>query len=108
MVTVTHSQPCIRTTSFTTIPSGLRLKRKWLINTSHRPLITHSFRRSSRYNMRSLLLSFELYSDPPTKTIALLPCLGQGQSQGKFLAGTVVKAIRQAQLKRNDAIILEI
>jgi len=56
--------------------------------------------------MRSLLLSFELYSDPPTKTVALLPCLGQGQSQGKFLAGTVVKAIRQAQLKRNDAIIL--
>jgi len=56
--------------------------------------------------MTTLLHSFEVYSDPPTKTVALLPCLGQGRSQGKFLAGTVVKAIRQAQLKRNDAIIL--
>ena len=42
----------------------------------------------------------------PTKEYALISCLGRGASEGKFQADAVVKAIRDARLKRGDAIIL--
>jgi len=54
----------------------------------------------------ALLHRFEVWSDPPAKQPAYLPCMGQGKSKGKFLAGAVVKAIRDARLKRGDAIVI--
>ena len=56
--------------------------------------------------MTALLHRFEVFSDPPAKQPAYLPCMGQGKSKGKFLAGAVVKAIRDARLKRGDAIVI--